>query len=198
MRWESFVKKIVKISPLSDFQFPCPTVKNHTFSNFSLFFLIVVYLITEFQFVLVFHFINHFPLLFYPPPLGQLSICLYNRTRFEIYMKNNFNWQLITIFPRTVVYFPLIYMFREENLPPILIFVKIAPPHGLLMKIEHLESFYFLFICIFNLIFFLFLFQFLVLLTIFSLPSNLSFYVRLVTYITKQILKLLCLYEKQF
>ena len=58
-----------------------------------------------------------------------------------------------------MVYFHIIYVFRDETLQSILKFVKVAPfpdfshphpPRAQLMKITHLESFHFLFFYIFN------------------------------------------------
>ena len=45
----------------------------------------------------------------------------------QSFMKNDFNCSWLLSFPVTEVYFRLLYVFRDENLPSISKFVKISP-----------------------------------------------------------------------
>ena len=147
-----------------------------------------LFLIMKFWFVLLFSFIDHFP-----PIFLLLSPLLLDYCHFAFVKEQSlrFSWKIVLTdhwslsFPGTMVYFPVICVFRDENLPPILKFVKIVAP---------LSSFQPLPLCPADKnCAFVTVFHFT---NSFSLSSNSFFHVWHFTYTTKQSLKPVYFYEK--
>ena len=154
-------KSSKSLPPFQIFSLPVLRIKkNLAFSN-SHFFFSFFFLITEFWFVLVFNFIKLSYFLFIPPPLllEDSHFAFTTQQILKFSWKITVHWSLP--FPGTVVYFLLMYVFRDENLLSIWNLSKLSPYHfsvspsppAQLLKITHHESFHFLFIYILKFLF---------------------------------------------
>ena len=135
-------KKFTKITPSLIFISSAPQKEISHFQNFH------IKILAEFKFILVFNFINSLP------PSLLLPTLLLDDHLFVFTTKQSLKFvkqiiltdQCLLSFPGTVVYFSLIYVFSNENFPPILKFFKIAPtpPHS--RPPAHLENFHFIYL----------------------------------------------------
>ena len=134
--------------PFPIFSLPVPQIKKITYFQSFMFFF---FLITEFRFVVVFNFIKLSYFLFIPLFLDDRRFAFKTEEILKFSWKINLTDHWSLSFPGNVVYFCLIYVFKDENLPiyfeicqncPLTSFQSSSPP-AQLMKITHHDVFTF-------------------------------------------------------